>query len=84
MYTVEIKTSNTDALLIHYVLQVLRCFFNLGPRALEMLRAPRYLNSALIGYCSMAYAENFHGGGFGSGSYGGHLHLVCTVCDVTI
>jgi len=23
-------------------------------------------------------------GGFGSRSYGGHLHLVCAVCDVTI
>ena len=23
------------------------CFFNLGPRALEMLQAPRYLNPAL-------------------------------------
>jgi len=23
-------------------------------------------------------------GGFGSGSYGDHLHLVCAVCDVTI
>ena len=31
---------------------------------------------------SVAYAENFHEGGFGSGSYGGYL--VCTVCDVTI
>jgi len=29
------------------VWQVLRCFFNLGPRALEMLRAPRYLIPAL-------------------------------------
>jgi len=24
--------------------QVLRCFLNLGPRALEMLQGPRYLN----------------------------------------
>jgi len=24
-------------------------FFNLGPRALEMLRAPRYLNPAVAG-----------------------------------
>jgi len=32
---------------------------------------------------SVAYAENFHGV-FGSGSYGGQLHLVCAVCDVTI
>jgi len=32
----------------------------------------------------VAYAENFHGGGFGSGSYGGHLCLVLAVCDVTI
>jgi len=33
---------------------------------------------------SVAYAKNFHGVGFGSGSYGGHLYLVCAVCDVTI
>jgi len=26
---------------------MLRCFLNLGPRALEMLQAPRYLNPAL-------------------------------------
>jgi len=32
---------------------------------------------------SVAYAENFHGV-FGSGSHGGHLYLVCAVCDVTI
>ena len=32
----------------------------------------------------MAYAENFHGVGFPSGSYGGHLYLVCAVCNVTI
>jgi len=32
---------------------------------------------------AVTYSENFHGG-FGSGSYGGHLHLVCAVCDVTI
>jgi len=40
-------------------------FFNLGPRALEMLRGPRYLNPALV-------------------AYGGHLCLVCAVCDLTI
>jgi len=33
---------------------------------------------------SVAYAENFHGGGVLSVAYGGHLHLVCAVCDVTI
>jgi len=32
---------------------------------------------------SVAYAENFHGG-FHSVAYGGHLYLVCAVCDVTI
>jgi len=30
----------------------------------------------------MAYAENFHGG-FHSVAYGGHLYVVCAVCDVT-
>ena len=28
--------------------------------------------------------RKFSWGGIGSGSYGGHLHLVCAVCDVTI
>jgi len=32
----------------------------------------------------VAYAENFHGGGFGSRSYGGYLCLVSVVCDVTM
>ena len=32
----------------------------------------------------MAYAENFHAGGFHSVAYGGHLYLMCTVGDVTI
>ena len=32
---------------------------------------------------SVANAENFHGG-VHSLAYGGHLYLVCTVCDVTI
>jgi len=27
--------------------QALRCFFNLGPRVIQMLRVPRYLNPAL-------------------------------------
>jgi len=31
----------------------------------------------------MAYAENFHGG-VHSVAYGGHLYLVCAICDVTI
>ena len=34
-------------------------------------------------FSGVGYAESFHGG-FGSGSYGGHLYLVCAVCDVTI
>jgi len=29
------------------------------------------------------YAKHFHGG-VHSVAYGGHLHLVCGVCDVTI
>jgi len=33
---------------------------------------------------SMAHAENFHRGVFHSVAYGGHLHLVCAFCDVTI
>jgi len=32
---------------------------------------------------SVAYAENFHGG-FLSVAYGGHLHLLFALCDVTI
>jgi len=36
-----------DALPIHYDLAVVDVFFNLGPRALEMPQAPRYLNPAL-------------------------------------
>jgi len=28
--------------------------------------------------------RKFSWGGFGSGSYGGHLYLVFAVCDVTI
>jgi len=31
----------------------------------------------------VAYAENFHGG-VHSVAHGGHLYLVCLVCDVTI
>ena len=31
----------------------------------------------------MAYAGTFHGGGFQSVAYGGHLYLVCVVFDVT-
>jgi len=34
-------------------------------------------------FSPVAYAENFHGG-VRSGSYGGHLYLVCALCDVTI
>ena len=45
----EIKlVAQMPALLTHFMFyQVLRCFFNLGPRALEMLQAPCYLNAAL-------------------------------------
>ena len=43
----ETKASNTDALPTHYDLAGVEVFFNLGPRALEMLQAPRYLNPAL-------------------------------------
>jgi len=32
---------------------------------------------------AVAYAENFHGG-VSFVAYGGHLRLVCAVCDVTI
>jgi len=32
---------------------------------------------------AVAYAENFHGV-FHSVTNGGHLYLVCAVCDVTI
>jgi len=44
----ESKSKNTDALATHVMIyQVLRCFLNLGPRALEMLQVPHYLNPAL-------------------------------------
>jgi len=33
---------------------------------------------------TVVYAEYFHGVGFHSVAYGGHLYLVCAVCDVTI
>jgi len=33
---------------------------------------------------SSGVRRKFSWGGFGSGSCGGHLYLVCTVCDVTI
>ena len=40
--------SNTDALPTRFMIeQMLKRFLNLGPRALEILRAPRYLNPAL-------------------------------------
>jgi len=44
-----------------------------------------YNKNRCFAWClyAVAYAENFHGG-FHSGAYGGHLYLVCTVCDVTI
>jgi len=44
---------------------------------------PSRVPKTLVHIQAVAYAENIHGGGFGSGSYG-HLHLVCAVCDVTI
>jgi len=34
-------------------------------------------------HSAVAYAKNFYGG-FHSEAYGGHLYLVCAVCDVTI
>jgi len=34
-------------------------------------------------HATVGYAENFHGG-FHSLTDGGHLYLVCAVCDVTI
>ena len=43
----EKKTGSTDAVPTHYVLAGIEVFFYLRPRALEMLRAPRYLNPAL-------------------------------------
>jgi len=33
---------------------------------------------------AVGYAENFNGGVFLSVAYGGHLHFVFSVCDVTI
>jgi len=33
-----------DLTVIHFF----KCIFNLGPRAINMLRAPRYLNPALL------------------------------------
>jgi len=42
-------------------------------------------NSAIHAYAlSRGVRRKFSWGGFGSGSYGGHLYLVCAVCDVTI
>jgi len=38
----------------------------------------------MVGYHPMAYAENFHWGGFHSVADGGHLYLVCAVCAVRI
>jgi len=38
---------NTDALATHYDLAGVEIFLYLGPRALEILQAPRYLNPAL-------------------------------------
>jgi len=37
----------------------------------------------LCEHSSVAYVENFHGG-FHTVAYGGHLHLVCALCDVAI
>jgi len=42
-----------------------------------------FLCSRVVWLCPVAYAENFHGG-IHSVAYGGHLYLVCAVCDVTI
>jgi len=49
-------------------------FFNLGPGALSMLHAQRYLNPALhVSLSAVAYAENFHGGGL----VDGHMVVIC-------
>ena len=56
----ESKASNTDALPINVLIyQVLRCFFNLGPRALEMLQAPRYLNPALLLHKKKSFSHSY-------------------------
>jgi len=33
---------------------------------------------------AVAYAKKFNGGVFISVAYGGHLHIVFSVCDVTV
>jgi len=37
----------------------------------------------MLSYLPVAYAENCHGG-FHTVAYGGHLYMMCAVCDVTI
>jgi len=49
-----------------------------------MAVAPKIIRASTQFKVAVAYSENFHGGGFGSRSYGGYLFLVCAVCDVTI
>ena len=44
----------------------------------------RLLKPFLLFIHTVAYAETFHVGGFHSLAYGGHLYLVCVVCDVII
>jgi len=42
------------------------------------------LSKAHLGVLNaVAYAENFHGGGFIQWHLGSHMYLVCAVCDVT-
>ena len=38
----------------------------------------------MASFSPVAYAESFHGVDFHSIAYGGHLHLVCSVCDVSL
>jgi len=40
------------------IVHLFKYVFNLGPRAVHMLRAPRYLNPALV-VCSFTSAEGF-------------------------
>jgi len=40
------------------VVYLLKCIFNLGPRAVMMLQAPRYLNPALSGVMSKVEHSN--------------------------
>ena len=54
--------------------------FRLNNKRWALLSKKQFLPISL----RVAYSENFHGAGFHSVAYTGHLHLVCAVCDVTI